>query len=349
MVLFRRIFYLCPCRLSDIDNMKQLLLFLFFSIFAPISAQYSPDLLGDGYEARTIQMPDDYEGRVVCTLVKKELEPQNDTHRAILYVHGYNDYFFQSQLGDSCLAHGYNFYALDLRKYGRSLLPHQDAFFCKDLKEYFADIDTALVAIHEEGNREIVFMAHSTGGLITSYYLSQRPPETASALILNSPFLDWNFGWFMENILIPAVSATGRLFPELTVQGENTSSYARSLLKVFKGEWMFNTDWKMPNGHPKRAGWIRAIHEAQNYVQKKANIPCPVLVLSSDRSYPESAAWHDEYLISDIVLYVNDIQHYGARLGEKVVCRQIPCGMHDLILSRKEARDETYKVIFEFL
>lgn len=153
----------------------------------------------------------------------------------------------------------------------------------------------------------------------------------------------------MENILIPAVSATGRLFPELTVQGENTSSYARSLLKVFKGEWMFNTDWKMPNGHPKRAGWIRAIHEAQNYVQKKANIPCPVLVLSSDRSYPESAAWHDEYLISDIVLDVNDIQHYGARLGEKVVCRQIPCGMHDLILSRKEARDETYRVIFEFL
>ena len=137
MVLFRRIFYLCPCRLSDIENMKQLLLFLFFSIFAPISAQYNPDLLGDGYEARTIQMPDDYEGRVVCTLVKKELEPQNDTHRAILYVHGYNDYFFQSQLGDSCLAHGYNFYALDLRKYGRSLLPHQDAFFCKDLKEYF--------------------------------------------------------------------------------------------------------------------------------------------------------------------------------------------------------------------
>lgn len=329
--------------------MKHLLFLLFLSLFVPVSAQYSPDLLGNGYEARTFQMPDDYEGRVVCTLVRKTLDRRNDTHRAILYIHGYNDYFFQSQLGDSCLSHGYNFYALDLRKYGRSLLSHQDAFFCKDLKEYFADIDTALVAIRAEGNREVVLMAHSTGGLITSYYLSQRPSQTASALILNSPFLDWNFGWFMENIVLPAVSATGRLFPELTVQGESSSSYARSLLKVLKGEWMFNTDWKMPNGHPKRAGWIRAIEEAQSFVQHKANVPCPVLVLSSDRSFPESATWHDEYLTSDIVLDVEDIQHYGPKLGKKVVCRQIPCGMHDLILSGKEARDEAYRVMFEFL
>ena len=310
-------------------------------------AQYVHDILGGAYQKRTIEMGNDDEGRVICTLVRQL--PQPGCRQAILYLHGYNDYFFQSQLGDSAQAHGYNFYALDLRKYGRSLLPHQDAFYCQSLQEYFADIDTALHIIQEEGHRDIYLIGHSTGGLIISYYMKHHPEAPVRGVALNSPFLDWNFGWAMENILIPAVSATGRLFPELTVQGENTSSYARSLLKVFKGEWMFNTDWKMPNGHPKRAGWIRAIHEAQNYVQKNANIPCPILVLSSDRSYPESAAWHDEYLTSDIVLDVNDIQHYGARLGEKVVCRQIPCGMHDLILSRKEARDETYRVIFEFL
>lgn len=83
--------------------------------------------------------------------------------------------------------------------------------------------------------------------------------------------------------------------------------------------------------------------------RKKPTFPAPSLSSPPTVRIPESAAWHDEYLISDIVLDVNDIQHYGARLGEKVVCRQIPCGMHDLILSRKEARDETYRVIFEFL
>ena len=90
------------------------------------------------------------------------------TRDAILYVHGYNDYFFQRELGDSVNARGYNFYALDLRKYGRSLRPHQDAFFCKDLGEYFADIDTALATIRSEGNERIWLMGHSTGGLITS-------------------------------------------------------------------------------------------------------------------------------------------------------------------------------------
>jgi len=86
-----------------------LIIFLCF-ILCEVYAQYVPDVLGDGYLRRTFQMPDDYEGKVVCTLVKK---PQLDSvKQAVLYIHGYNDYFFQKQLGDSINAHGYNFYAL---------------------------------------------------------------------------------------------------------------------------------------------------------------------------------------------------------------------------------------------
>ena len=148
-----------------------LIIFLCF-ILCEVYAQYVPDVLGDGYLRRTFQMPDDYEGKVVCTLVKK---PQLDSvKQAVLYIHGYNDYFFQKQLGDSVNAHGYNFYAMDLRKYGRSILPNQNLFFCKSLKEYFADIDTALATIRSEGNERILLMAHSTGGLITPYYLNRR-------------------------------------------------------------------------------------------------------------------------------------------------------------------------------
>ena len=39
-----------------------ILLLLFVSI---MYAQYIPDVLGDNYLRRTIQMPDDYEGKVV--------------------------------------------------------------------------------------------------------------------------------------------------------------------------------------------------------------------------------------------------------------------------------------------
>ena len=240
-----------------------LIIFLCF-ILCEVYAQYVPDVLGDGYLRRTFQMPDDYEGKVVCTLVKK---PQLDSvKQAVLYIHGYNDYFFQKQLGDSVNAHGYNFYAMDLRKYGRSILPNQNPFFCKSLKEYFADIDTALATIRSEGNERILLMAHSTGGLITPYYLNSKKGELPiEGLILNSPFLDWNFGWLMEKVVLPTVAFVGRLFPNLTVQGLGDPNYAYSLLKQYKGEWEFDTNWKMIFGHPKKAGWIKAKKRNRRY------------------------------------------------------------------------------------
>ena len=310
-------------------------------------AQYVHDILGGAYQKRTIEMGNDDEGRVICTLVRQL--PQPGCRQAILYLHGYNDYFFQSQLGDSAQAHGYNFYALDLRKYGRSLLPHQDAFYCQSLQEYFADIDTALHIIQEEGHRDIYLIGHSTGGLIISYYMKHHPEAPVRGVALNSPFLDWNFGWAMENILIPTVAWLGNYFPEWVVQRGGNASYAHSLLKKFHGEWEFDTDWKMPLGHPKRAGWIHAIEEAQQDVQKGCAIACPVLVLSSTRSYPESAEWHNEYLSSDIVLSVDDIQQYGERLGPNVERHRIEGGIHDLILSPRPARDEAYHLLFDWL
>lgn len=293
-------------------------------------------------------MPDDYEGKVICTLIKKPALP--NVRQAILYVHGYNDYFFQKELGDSINKHGYNFYALDLRKYGRSILPHQDPFFCKNVSEYFADIDSALSVIHSEGNKKVILMAHSTGGLITPLYLKERKNSSPiEALILNSPFFDMNMSRFVKNIGIPAVSCIGKLFPTLTVMKHGPTSYAESLLQEYKGEWDFNTDWKISNGHPKKAGWLRAIHKAHNQIQKGLDLQCPVLVLSSDKSFPESDKWNDTYLNSDIVLNVEDIQKYGLQLGKSVTCIRIPDGIHDLILSSKPARDNTYQTIFKWL
>lgn len=330
--------------------MRRKLYFTSLLILLAVSlyAQYVPDVLGDGYLRRTFQMPDDYEGKVVCTLVKKPQLP--DVKQAVLYIHGYNDYFFQKQLGDSVNAHGYNFYAMDLRKYGRSILPNQNPFFCKSLTEYFADIDTALATIRSEGNDRILLMAHSTGGLITPLYLdSKKDNLPVDGVILNSPFLDWNFGWFMEKVAIPAVAFIGRFLPNLTVQGYGIASYAHSLLKQFKGEWEYDTNWKMINGHPKKAGWIKAIQEGQRKVRKGLHLDCPVLVMSSDKSYPETKEWHNEYLSSDIVLDVHDIQKYAPKLGEYVTRDTIPNGIHDLILSEKESRDHTYRTVFDWM
>ena len=258
----------------------------------------------------------------------------------------------QNSYHEESVSGGQVFYYRDSSK-GKALaeiLQDQDPFFCKSLTEYFADLDTALAIIREEGNSKILLMAHSTGGLITPYYLNSKQGKLpVDGLILNSPFLDWNFGWMMEKIVIPVVSCIGKLFPNLTVQGYGDASYAHSLLKQFKGEWVYNTDWKMINGHPKKAGWINAIQAAQKKVQKGIRLDCPVLVMSSDKSFPETKDWNNEYLSSDIVLNVHDIQKYGQKLGNAVTRDTIQNGMHDLILSEKDSREHAYRSVFNWL
>ena len=152
----------------------------------------------------------------------------------------------------------------------------------------------------------------------------------------------------MEKVAIPTVAFVGRLFPNLTVQGYGIASYAHSLLKQFKGEWEYDTNWKMING-PKKAGGIKAIQEGQQKVRKGLKLDCPILVMSSNRSYPETEEWHNEYLSSDIVLDVHDIQKYAPKLGNYVTRDTIVGGIHDLILSEKPSRDHTYQTVFSWM
>lgn len=44
------------------------------------------------FEYRTLDFPADYDGPVAATLIRASF-PAQDTRRAVLYVHGYIDYF----------------------------------------------------------------------------------------------------------------------------------------------------------------------------------------------------------------------------------------------------------------
>ena len=309
---------------------------------------YGPDVLGCGYECRTFGMPaDGHEVRPVCTLVR--YRPGIPAGKAFLYVHGYNDYFFQKDLADSITAHSYVFYAIDLRDYGRSIRPGREPFYTDDLRSYHVDLDSVLQAIKSEGHDTVVMMGHSTGGLIVADYLSERGSLAGvSALILNSPFLDWNFGWFMEKLAIPVVSFLGRFFPRMKIQGKGVDTYEESLLYGKKGEWKFNTAWKMLGGYPKRAGWLRAVRQAQKRV-RCGKVECPVLLMASSCSLKVTEAWNDAFMHADIVLSVQDIFHYGPCLGSSVTPCVVKGGMHDLFLSPQPVRGEAYRQLFTYL
>lgn len=328
-------------------KIRNLTLLLFVCLSAGFSGRagdWTPDIL-EGYLKQTIEMPDDYQGRVVSTVVKKNV---GERQSAILYLHGYNDYFFQSALGDSIVAHGYGFYALDLRKYGRSILPGQRPFQVRNLKEYFADVDAALSVMEREGVERVVLMAHSTGGLILSYYLTEleagRP--MVKALILNSPFLDMNLSKFQEKFLVPVVSFLP--FKKINISQGDSRAYAESLLAKYHGEWDYDTSWKFEVSPDVTTGWITAIHKAQKHVRKHADIQVPVLLLHSDKSV-YGQVWTPAFNSGDAVLDVDDISKYGKMLGGNVTEVVIPDGLHDLVLSRGDVRDVVYQTVFSWL
>ena len=67
------------------------------------------------------------------------------------------------------MEHGYDFYALDLRKCGRSIISpdhDQHKHYCTDLREYDEEITLTIEHIIKEAkthNRKILLLGHSTG------------------------------------------------------------------------------------------------------------------------------------------------------------------------------------------
>lgn len=307
-------------------------------------SNYKPDIL-NSFEQLTIDMPNDYEGKVACTLVRK-LSSQ-PTEQAVLYIHGFLDYFFQQEMADRFIEQGYNFYALDLRKCGRSILPNQKPYNLRKIEEYFADLDAAIAQIKTEGNKKLVILAHSTGGLTASLYLNKNK-NACDALVLNSPFLEMNKGWTIRKIGIPFVTLFAKPFPNMAANSKFSTLYGESLHKSAKGEWDYNLTWKPIAAKMVTLSWLNGIHKAHKAIKRGLDIQCPILVLSSDKSM-KGREWTDAFHNADLVLSVDQIQHYADRLGKNVTKQKIEGGKHDLALSQKPIRENVYEVLFEWL
>src|ERR1700719_4012477 len=93
--------------------------------------EWKPDILGDGYTQTVLGLgaDPDGEGLIEAVLVRREPRDGEVAQGAVLYVHGFTDYFFQTALADFFAACGLPFYALDLRKSGRALRPGHTAHY----------------------------------------------------------------------------------------------------------------------------------------------------------------------------------------------------------------------------
>jgi alpha-beta hydrolase superfamily lysophospholipase len=196
------------------------------------------------------------------------------------------------------------------------------------MAEYDADITAAIDAI----GGPVLLAGHSTGGLVCSLYAHRgERRESVRALWLNSPFFDWKVGPFKRAQLATA-ALIGQAFPFLNDPKALAPAYIRSIHRDFDGEWDFDLRLKPLHGFPAYFGWIGAVLAAQHKVHTGLQIGCPVLTMHSDEA--------------DIVLDWRHIARWGRTLGPRAAVLAFPGGLHDLVLSPREVREEAFRQLF---
>lgn len=314
-------------------------------------SDWVPDLLGTGYEQQTLELgPDpDGEGEVVATLVR-HTGATPVTRGAVLYVHGYTDYFFQTGLADHLAAQGFAFFALDLRKCGRSIRPGQTPHYSTDLTQYDVELDQALALIRAE-HHSVVVAAHSTGGIIAPLWLDRRRDRGrpgVAGLALNSPWFDLQGPAYYRSVGTIGIDLVGRVDGMRLLTKDEADAYGASLHSSREGEWDYDLEWKPLKGFPVRLGWLRAVRRGHAQLHRGLDVGCPSLVLRSSHSRV-ATEYTPEVDTADAVLDVRQIARWAGCLGGRLSVVPVDGARHDVFLSQEPARTTAYTALTTWL
>lgn len=269
----------------------------------------------------------------------------------VLYLHGWSDYFFHEHVAEFFVSRGFDFCALDLRKYGPSLRPGQTPTAIDSLSEYAVEIEAAIVESNRrrrapEGGRTLLY-GHSTGALTAALY-ARAHPEKVSGLIMNSPWLETHGGPLVRTLVSPALRGRARRRPYARALPPGHDFYARANRKDFGGEWDWVEEYKPARGHPFPANTLAAVMEGQARLARGLDLPHPILVLTSTRSAFQ-LRWHPKLGLRDTVLSVRGIWAAARKLGPHVRVVKIPGATHDIALSRLPVRRQFFAEIERWL
>ncbi|MFE4542863.1 alpha/beta hydrolase [Arthrobacter sp. NPDC056727] len=316
--------------------------------------EWQSDILGPGFESCAFDAVGWDGVRRRATLVRftppeapDALNPQDAPpaapRRAVLFLHGWSDYFFNVELAHFWEAQGFEFFALDMHNHGRSLQPGTHGGYVADLGNYDAEIGTAVGMIAGSGGAgrvQLVLMGHSTGGLVAALWAS-RNPGAVSQLVLNSPWLEMHRSALVRRAAWTMVEPIARLRPEAVLRLPERGFYWRSISSSAEGEWTLDSAYRPPLAFPVRAAWLSAILAGQAKVAHGLDIGVPVLVLLSVAS-ENGMVWNEEMRRTDAVLDVNIIAARAMSLGRTVTVERIDGALHDVFLSRADVRGDAY-------
>lgn len=313
-----------------------------------------PDIL-PGFERLTIPLGEDDEGPVVATLVRMDGQHRPDGGSAgndrpvLLYLHGWADYFYNRELAVRCENAGVRFYALDLRKYGRSLREGQTPGFTESLDLYDDEIGAAFHLLRSEhpNSPAPVLAGHSTGGLVASLW-ADRHPHQLSALVLNSAWLELMGASWVRAMATALVDPMSRISPTSSMVLPRINSYWRTLSSQADGEWDLHPLWRPEYSFEVPRGWLAAVLQGHRRVASGLKITAPILALFSTQSYFGTTI--DERAHSaDIVLDVKILARRAVNLGNEVTVLRLPGAIHDVFASRPSVRNDAMDRTFRWL
>ncbi|MGR0159938.1 alpha/beta hydrolase [Paenarthrobacter nitroguajacolicus] len=316
--------------------------------------EWTADILGTNFQSCGLDAtgPDGVVRH--ATLVRHRVQPHNQVsseamptprrHGAVLFLHGWSDYFFNTELAGFWAEQGYDFYALDMHNHGRSLKPDMPGGYVANLTDYDAEIQKAIETIHRDRlgspRGSLTLMGHSTGGLVAALWAS-RYPEHVQYLILDSPWLEMHGSSLVRRAAQAMVSPIARIRPETVLRLPERGFYFRSISSTAEGEWTLDENYRPPLAFPVRAGWLSAVFAGHSKVARGLKLEMPVLVLTSTTS-ANGMVWQESMRRSDAVLDVSVIALRAMALGRTVTLERIDGALHDVFLSAPAVRKDAY-------
>ena len=297
----------------------------------------------------------------------RKTNPRNPAF-AFLAVHGWNDYFYQTELARYVDSIGGAFYAVDLRKYGRSLREGQTFGYIRDFDEYDDELHICRDLIYGELGPKIplVLYGHSTGGLACALW-ADRHPGAADGLVLNSPWLEYHGSTGMRQAGAPVVEILARTSPTFVLPTAEDDFYQRALTawrpdpgaEAVPGHegsddpfwttgWNPKPEFRTGSGAPVRPGWLSAVLNGHARVAAGLDVGCPILVLTSARSLTGNT-WSEDFRAVDSVLDVKQIWKRVPELGSHTTLVKLNDAVHDVTFSRREVRERAFEEIGRFL
>jgi alpha-beta hydrolase superfamily lysophospholipase len=312
-----------------------------------------------GYWQQTIGLgPDpDGEGDLVATLVRRG-EPDPSATPAVLLVHGFTDYFFNTEQADHFAARRFAVYALDMNKCGRSWREGQTPHFTTDLARYDTELERALDLIAQASPAKVLVYGHSAGGLIVSLWLDRlrsrgmTQRKHVTGLVLNSPWLDLQGPAILRTAPTrAAIGAISRVRKKRVVRPPTEGGYGATLHRDYAGDFDYDLNWKPIGGFPVTFGWIHAIRRGHAALHRGLDVGVPNLILRSDRSVREvtDPGKIDEIQRGDAVLDVKQIARWAGCIGNRSTIVPIVDAKHDVFLSVPESRHAAYRELDKWL